>query len=88
MAGKDSLEYHISLPKGLDLKKLSARATMYYQAIPPYYLHQRFTTAPGGDATRRLYYLASHLKTQGTAIEDWKLPLFAEQATVKAYLPN
>lgn len=48
---------------------------MYYQSIPPYYLKQRFVTAPNGPATQRLYYLTSHLNVQGTAIEDWKLPL-------------
>ncbi|HOY05358.1 MAG TPA: hypothetical protein PLO67_08150, partial [Saprospiraceae bacterium] len=51
------------------------QVTMYYQSIPPYYLQQRFVTAPFGPATQRLYYLTSHLNTTGTAIEDWKLPL-------------
>jgi hypothetical protein len=48
---------------------------MYYQAIPPSWLHQRFTTAPGGQATKRLYYLASRLDLDGTSMEHWKLPL-------------
>ncbi len=26
-----------------------------------------------GDATRRLYYLTSNLRTQGTPMENWKV---------------
>jgi hypothetical protein len=48
-------------------------ATLYSQAVPPYYLKQRFETAPHGPATQRLYYLASRLETEGTLIEGWKL---------------
>jgi hypothetical protein len=73
--GKDHLQYRIDLPAPFNPAGLSVQATMYYQSIPPYYLMQRFTTAPFGLATQRLYYLTSHLNTKGTAIEDWKLPL-------------
>ena len=49
------------------------RATLYYQSMPPYYLLNRFRTAPNGDATRRLYYLTSNLTSNlnpaGTAVE-------------------
>jgi hypothetical protein len=59
------------------------KATMYYQAIPPFYLQQRFKLAPDGEATKRLYYMASRLKTtKETAIADWKLRLVA--ATTEA----
>ena len=43
----------------------------------------RFTNIPAGkdgDARRRLYYLTSHLKTEGTAIEDWKFLLVEASA--------
>lgn len=73
--GKDHLKYQISLPAPLNTAGLTVQATMYYQSIPPYYLQQRFSTAPEGAATQRLYYLTSHLNTEGTAIENWKLPL-------------
>ena len=73
--GKDHLQYQISLPAPFNPAGLSVQVTMYYQSIPPYYLQQRFVTAPFGPATQRLYYLTSHLNTTGTAIEDWKLPL-------------
>ncbi|KMK65731.1 cytochrome P460 family protein [Puniceibacterium sp. IMCC21224] len=71
--GTDRTEYRISLPAGIDLKKVTVTATLYSQAIPPYYLRQRFVTAPTGPATQRLYYLASRLQTEGTLIADWKL---------------
>jgi hypothetical protein len=74
-SGMDHIRYVMSLPAGVDNADVAVTATMYYQSIPPYFLAQRFKLAPGGEATRRLYYLASHLVTKGTPIEDWKLRL-------------
>lgn len=71
--GSDQLEYRITLPVGVNPTDVTVTATLYSQAIPPYYLKQRFETAPDGPATQRLYYLASRLETKGTIIEDWKL---------------
>ena len=34
---------------------------------------QRFEQAPGGPATRRLFYLVSRLDTTGTPIDGWRL---------------
>ena len=48
------------------------QATLYYQAIPPFYLQDRFCTAKGAD-TERLYFLAGRLNLAGTAAEGWKL---------------
>ncbi|WP_390913208.1 hypothetical protein [Pseudosulfitobacter sp. SM2401] len=73
--GSDQIEYRIKLPKGTDISGLDVSATLYSQAIPPYYLKQRFETAPDGPATQRLYYLTSRLKTKGTLIEGWKLKI-------------
>ncbi len=80
MAGKDELTYKIALPSGMDPKTVTVSATLYSQAIPPYYLKQRFETAPEGPATQRLYYLASRLKTKGTLIENWKLKIQSDSA--------
>jgi hypothetical protein len=55
------------------VSKLTVKATLYYQSIPPYYLMQRFEQAPGARGTQRLFYLTSRLKTKGTPIENWKL---------------
>ena len=64
------------------LTPVTVIATLYSQSIPPYFLKQRFETAPQGSATRRLYYLASRLQTEGTLIENWKL----KTASAKAQL--
>jgi hypothetical protein len=81
--GSDRLEYRIALPAGIDPAKVTVTATLYSQAIPPYFLKQRFDTAPNGPATQRLYYLASRLKTEGTAIENWKLATASVSATLQ-----
>ncbi len=87
-AGGDQVRYRIQLRPGLDPRNLSVKATMYSQAIPPFWLNERFTKAPDQPGTRRLYYLASHLNTQGTAIENWKLRLVTDSASVAAFLDN
>ncbi len=76
--GKDIISYRIPFPKGGLSNNLIVKATMYSQAIPPYWLHQRFTLAPDGEATKRLYYLTSNLNLENTAMKDWKLPLVSE----------
>jgi len=83
-SGTSVVPYRIPLSelRGIDPSKLTVKATLYYQAIPPYYLMQRFEQAPNGDGTRRLYYLTSNLKLKGTAIENWKLPLVTASAQV------
>jgi hypothetical protein len=65
------LTYEVPLA-ALGGRPAAVQATLQYQAIPPFYLQDRFCTADGDD-TRRLYFLAGHLNLQGTAAEDWKL---------------
>jgi Cytochrome P460 len=77
--GQDSIQYQITLPETVDPAKLTVSATLYDQSIPPYWLHQRFTAAPDGPATKRLYYMASHLDLAGTPMADWKLRLVSKQ---------
>jgi hypothetical protein len=60
---------------------LTVTAALYYQAIPPRYLQDRFTTVQG-DNTRRLYYLTSHLNLSGTNIENWKLLIQSESTSI------
>jgi hypothetical protein len=50
------------------------RATLYYQAIPPYYLRQRSEDASGPD-TQRLVDFVQALKVEGMPIESWRLPI-------------
>ncbi|MDQ3472689.1 MAG: hypothetical protein M3447_03025 [Acidobacteriota bacterium] len=73
-SGTNVVRYEVPL-QGLNLAKLTVKATLYYQSIPPYYLNDRFREAPNEPATRRLYYLTSNLQTKGTPIENWKLQI-------------
>jgi mono/diheme cytochrome c family protein len=81
--GTDRVTYRMTLPAGVDAAKCTVQATLYYQATPPYYLDQRFRAAPDGDATRRLYFLASNLELRGTPAEGWKLPIVSTTTPVK-----
>lgn len=80
--GADRLVYRIPLSRIHGAT--SVRATLYYQALPPYYLAQRFEIRCGSPfptdcaETRRLAFLASRLRTQVTPIESWKLLLARE----------
>lgn len=76
--GGDSIKYEIDLA-GLGAEPVSVRATLYYQAIPPYFLQDRFCTSKSID-TQRLYFLAGHLNLQGTAAESWKLAVVSSGA--------
>ena len=69
-AGKDEVLYRVPLEAIADFT--SVEASLHYQAIPPYYLRDRFSIAKGPE-TRRLHYLASHLDLAETSIEGWKL---------------
>jgi hypothetical protein len=70
--GGDALTYSIPLS---DLKGEpgSVRVTLYYQAIPPFYLQDRFCTTPNRPDTSRLFFLAGHTNLDGTRAEGWKL---------------
>jgi len=85
-AGKDTVQYQVTLPKGVDPANLSIQVTMHYQAIPPFWQRQRFALAPDEPGIQRLYYLTSHLNTKGTPIENRKLPLVSSTASVEKSL--
>lgn len=78
-SGSDTIEYKISLKD----KPKKVEATLYYQAIPPRFLNDRFKAAPEGPHTQRLYYMVTHLQTAGTPIENWKLKVTGDSAIIK-----
>ncbi len=83
--GSDIVSYRITVPECFDCKKLRIKATLYSQAWAPYYLRDRFTDippGPAGEARRRLFYLTSHLKTEGTVIEGWKFEIATDEAAI------
>jgi len=81
-SGTSVVRYAVPLSRlgNADRSKLMVKATLYYQAIPPYYLTQRFEQAPHAPGTQRLFYLTSRLNTAGTPIEGWKLLVAATPA--------
>ncbi len=68
--GGDTLVYEVDLGE-LAGTPAAVQATLYYQAIPPFYLQDRFCTSKSED-TQRLYFLTGHLNLDGTAAEEWK----------------
>ena len=70
-AGGDTILYQVPLAE-IAGEPAEVRATLYYQAIPPFFLQERFCTAKSAD-TKRLYYLAGKLDTGGGPIQNWKL---------------
>ena len=81
-SGKDSIRYQIKLDTTVDQSKLTVRASLFYQAMPPYFLKSLFDKAPNGEATKRLHFMLSNMDLEGTAIEDWKLPVKSAETEV------
>ena len=71
--GQSVVRYQITLPAGTKLEDVSVTAQLYYQAIPPYYLRQRFEQAPEGQGTQRLLFITQALDTTKTPFPNWKL---------------
>jgi hypothetical protein len=71
--GADRITYRIPLDERTRTA-VSVRVTLNYQAIPPYYLKERFTIGKGAE-TERLAFLTSHLNLEKTPIDGWKLPI-------------
>lgn len=82
--GSDTTTYRVQLSPGADPERIRVRATLHYQALPPYYLKNLFATAPDGQATQRLHALASLLDLEGTPIENWKLEIASDSAVPSA----
>ena len=84
-SGTDIVSYRVTVPECFDCKKLKLKATLYSQAWAPYYLRHRFTDipeGPEGDARRRLLFLLSHLKTDGTVIDGWRFEVAGDEKPV------
>ena len=71
-SGADRVLYRV--PLDAVVGAATVEASLHYQAIPPYYLRDRFSIAQGPE-TSRLHYMASHLAMAGTPIEGWRLTL-------------
>lgn len=69
-SGTDRVRYAVELPAGT-AGRITVRATLYYQAIPPHYLNQRFRYL-GQEASDRLAYFVQNVSLGGRS-EHWKL---------------
>ncbi|MEM9552732.1 MAG: hypothetical protein AAGC60_00615 [Acidobacteriota bacterium] len=84
--GGDTTRYVMDLGGSVE-RAASVEATLYYQAIPPSYLQDRFCTSTSDD-TQRLYFLAGHLNLDGTPAESWKLEVTGASAAVPSPAPR
>ena len=79
--GQSVVRYKVALPSGTKLEDVVVTAQIYYQAIPPYYLRQRFEQAPDGMGTQRLLFVTQTLDTTKTPFPNWKLLVAQASAT-------
>ena len=80
--GGDTFSYHVKLSE-LPAPAAHVTATLYYQAIPPFYLQDRFCTAKGTDVDR-LRFVTSQLKLDSTRAAQWKLDVWSALARLTA----
>lgn len=78
-SGSDVTTYQIKIPEDSNPKDLKVEATLYYQAIPPYFLKNIFELSDG-PAAKRLHYICSNIDLAGTPIEGWKLPVVSAES--------
>ncbi len=83
-SGSDEVVYRVPRVWG-GATPVAVTATLYYQAIPPYYLRQRFQTAPQGEASRTLWSYAGRLDVNGAGspVQDWKLRVSTDRKSVR-----
>ncbi|HYG74957.1 MAG TPA: cytochrome P460 family protein [Planctomycetota bacterium] len=80
-AGSDCVTYDIPLNANVS-EPLSISATLYYQALPPYYLQQRFIYKDL-PATQRLAWLINNLSLKNSSVEGWKVKIGRDAVDVK-----
>jgi len=84
LTGADQIEYVIPLDAKTLARVAEVQVSLYSQAIPPFYLQERFRDANRGpsqqDDIQRLYYLTSHLDVNAVTndqgqrvLQGWKL---------------
>ena len=79
--GHAIVRYVVTLPKGIDPKRLRVSAVLYYQSWEPYYLAER--TTGSGPAAQRFAALIHHVDLHNTALENWKIRIAGASARVR-----
>ena len=70
--GGNSLVYRLQLAALGTGKPAAVRATLYYQATPPFFMQDRLCTAQGADAAR-LRFISGNINLDNTPGANWKL---------------
>jgi hypothetical protein len=78
--GHAIVRYIVTLPAGVDPKRVRVSAVLYYQSWEPFFLAQR--TAGTGPAAQRLAALIQHVDLQHTALQSWKIRIAGASARV------
>ncbi len=78
--GGDALTYAVPLADLLGVQPASVRVTLYYQAMPPFYLQDRFCSTPTRPDTARLFFVAGHTNLDNTRAAGWKLQVVSSGA--------
>ena len=81
-SGSDVTRYQFKLPENVDPSRLVAKATLYYQAMPPYFLKAIFDEAPEAESTKRLHHLIGNMDLEHSPIEGWKLEVNSATCTI------
>jgi mono/diheme cytochrome c family protein len=79
--GHAIVRYIVTLPAGVDPKRVRVSAVLYYQSWEPYYLAQR--TTGSGPAAQRFAALIGHVDLHSSALEGWKIRIAGASARVR-----
>jgi hypothetical protein len=79
-SGADTVRYEIPLNIPAS-QNVTVTATLYYQALPPYYLRDRIQLI-NQPASRNLYYFIHQLKLDDTAMKNWKLEIRSDSRSL------
>ena len=80
-AGTDVVTYR--MPAAIAPRVKSVRAVLNYQAIPPYYLQDRFTIGGNNPATAQLRALTNLVDYSNTPAKGWKLPVASVVSVIR-----
>jgi hypothetical protein len=80
-SGSSVVRYLVPITNRMVLAE-KMRATLYYQAVPPYYQLQRASDATGVD-TERLVRFVGKLDVAGTPVEKWILKIGGDEVGVE-----
>ncbi|MGH7815138.1 MAG: hypothetical protein ACREQI_14190 [Candidatus Binataceae bacterium] len=79
--GSNTIRYEVPI-NSKTTNAIAVSATLYYQAIPPYYLYMRSHDASGPD-TSRLNDFTKRLRVKGTPVDNWRLQIATQTQNIQ-----